>query len=583
MKLSKSLVFTAILGFLSLSGCWWASEPPALLISEIGSAAYNSANAARWIEVYNSGGSTVDLSTITLKTGFTDGSYGYISGGTFDLPSHLLKPGAYVALSVEIYPAEQHVNENYNFIQIQNGNVPYWREYGYVELLDGSKSIDFVRFGSSSVSLQPSQGSFTGYGPSLPATSDSYGYSLSRNSVVVDTDSGNDFELSNFATPGLANDIMSSPDIDEDGIPDYVEEAPGRLLAGMPLYEWGARTNQPDIFIHIDYMSSSDLGIIPQEEALDKVKTAFANEGYAVHFDTGTLYANYNLSNTSHSRPYASSITLGSGAASDIYKYKADYFPIERKWIFHYAFFGSVQAGAYAGSSGLAEYLGNDLLITLGGYGLNRNNANSTNLLINYQASTFMHELGHNLGLLHGGNSNDNYKPNYMSIMNYMYQLDGLPDESSLPNPNIGDRYYFYQFLLNSSTESYPNWDSTLVDSLSDLTLSPYSPSFRIDFSHGDSNDLNESALQESIGWGKGPVDFNAGHGGPGISGGTIAEELDDDDFPDGIALTDFNDWDNLVLFPRNIWWDLNGNSRSAVEDPSFDDRQPIVPERPLR
>ena len=35
------------------------------------------------------------------------------------------------------------------------------------------------------------------------------------------------------------------------------------------------------------------------------------------------------------------------------------------------------------------------------------------------QASTFMHELGHNLGLGHGGGDNVNCKPNYASVMNY--------------------------------------------------------------------------------------------------------------------------------------------------------------------
>jgi hypothetical protein len=32
-----------------------------------------------------------------------------------------------------------------------------------------------------------------------------------------------------------------------------------------------------------------------------------------------------------------------------------------------------------------------------------------------------MHEVGHSLGLLHGGNENINYKPNYPSVMNYRY------------------------------------------------------------------------------------------------------------------------------------------------------------------
>jgi hypothetical protein len=32
-----------------------------------------------------------------------------------------------------------------------------------------------------------------------------------------------------------------------------------------------------------------------------------------------------------------------------------------------------------------------------------------------------MHELGHNLGLWHGGGDNINYKPNYLSVMNYLF------------------------------------------------------------------------------------------------------------------------------------------------------------------
>lgn len=39
---------------------------------------------------------------------------------------------------------------------------------------------------------------------------------------------------------------------------------------------------------------------------------------------------------------------------------------------------------------------------------------------------TFMHELGHTLGLRHGGCDHELYKPNYLSVMNYTFQTTGL-------------------------------------------------------------------------------------------------------------------------------------------------------------
>ena len=46
------------------------------------------------------------------------------------------------------------------------------------------------------------------------------------------------------------------------------------------------------------------------------------------------------------------------------------------------------------------------------------------------QCGTFMHELGHNLGLNHGGFDDIGYKPNYLSVMNYMFQRVGVANFS---------------------------------------------------------------------------------------------------------------------------------------------------------
>ena len=53
------------------------------------------------------------------------------------------------------------------------------------------------------------------------------------------------------------------------------------------------------------------------------------------------------------------------------------------------------------------------------------------------RVAVFVHELGHNLALSHGGWDEIDYKPNYYSVMNYQYTLTGVPMAD-------GSRYFGY-------------------------------------------------------------------------------------------------------------------------------------------
>ena len=72
---------------------------------------------------------------------------------------------------------------------------------------------------------------------------------------------------------------------------------------------------------------------------------------------------------------------------------------------------------------------GGDFMMTLGAFGSHVGNES-----VQAQASTFMHELGHTLRLRHGAvlgaggipKAEANCKPNYQSVMNYLYQIRGL-------------------------------------------------------------------------------------------------------------------------------------------------------------
>jgi hypothetical protein len=112
--------------------------------------------------------------------------------------------------------------------------------------------------------------------------------------------------------------------------------------------------------------------------------------------------------------------------------------PRNRKDVFHYALiahalgYPSIENPRVpVANSGIADADGGDLMITLGFW----DNEVGTSFV---QASTLMHELGHNFGLRHGGVLRSgvleaNCKPNYQSVMNYLFQVRGLWNSQGVP------------------------------------------------------------------------------------------------------------------------------------------------------
>ncbi|MEJ5284964.1 MAG: hypothetical protein WHS77_07955 [Brevinematales bacterium] len=576
-----------LLSFVFLVSCecmLTTDEAAPLKISEVGSTYYSDSSA--WIEIYNPTNVSVILSKYVLRSYDQNG---YIK--MFSLPALTIEPGSYVIIRAKPYSGLVD-SDRIGYVS-SGGSYPYWQANGFVELIYSNYTIDFVRFGGSTVSpmydgLDGNPAWNGGSAVSLPFSSNSYGFSLSRNPSQIDTDTSSDFTVKT-ATPGGPNDITSTNDADQDGIPDC-SEVPGGTFAGLPLYDWGARTNQKDIFIHVCYMDSQDEGVIPRGEALDKVVEAFAKKGIRVHFDVGNLNLsgqatnNHNLDNENHRVPREIPITVYTETGfGNLHKYKVKYMDLRKKQIFHFLLFAySQEADGSDGSSGIAECPGNDFVVSLGNWGLNSSDTLNKNILINYQAATIMHEFGHNLGLRHGGSTDENYKPNYYSIMNYMYQLYGLPE---IGNSREGDRYYYYRWLDVGNTSFSNHYFSGISPAEAHYALhrGPTNTNMVIDYSDGSGSSINENSISEAAGLGRSGsagVDFN----GNGVISGTITTNLNPTETNGITTLYDYNDWGNINLFFARTWaGDIQGatlkvnDKLTLLPDPVGDDRQPVV------
>jgi hypothetical protein len=589
----------AIVLVLSLVSCDWLSglvvpnetgsdAGGTLIISEVGSCPFT--NVTSWFEVFNDSTNDAQLSTFTVRTygRLKESGYDFQNVRTYSLPTLTIPVGGYAVIRGA---TDSELVNGPEIVYITDGTtVPNWVfdgssvGSGFIELLKDGETVDFVRWGSNSASPTTAGNWATLNADSLPTGSGNYGYVIARDSSNSDTNVAADWTSWDFATPGGPNDVTSNADTDSDGIPDSAE-VPGGTFAGLPLYDWGARTTQRDIFVHIDYMNSTDPGITPQEDALDKVVTAFENSttDLRVHFDVGDLYtasenpARYNMDEGDHQVPFHQSTTLGvQSGYSNVYEYKNQYMPLAKRQVFHYLLFANSQrADGLSGSSGLAEKPGNDFLVTLGSWGLVTTPALNFNELVNFQASTVMHELGHNLGLSHGGNESDNFKPNYLSIMNYLYQLNGL----ATPGAGEDDRFLYEYYGVGTRAG---------------LSNSPYGTGFLMNYSHGNAFDLDETDLNETTGFkfggSSGPVNFN---NDADTSDTGLSQDIDDGGIGYGQALvsnetiSDYDDWGNIYLFFQREWsGDTQGATRSEspvlIHDVMVNDFHPVNTEKCL-
>lgn len=209
------------------------------------------------------------------------------------------------------------------------------------------------------------------------------------------------------------------PEADADG-----DSLPNGWEAGG-LARLGADPYTRDVFVHADWMR----GCAPPEGWQRPVVAAFERQGIALHVDQGP--ESPNTDGPWGGRSAAAELDFDSSTdlwkEVDAAKRAGGYDRQARRDVFHYALFANSIEGAGDGVIGQARAAGDvsegshDFVVSVCQNDELRRSPHETGL-------TFMHELGHNLGLGHGGEDDMNDKPNYVSVMNYGWaQLGGVP------------------------------------------------------------------------------------------------------------------------------------------------------------
>lgn len=233
----------------------------------------------------------------------------------------------------------------------------------------------------------------------------------------------------------------------------YAVDTDGDALADDVEATLGSSSMHKDIFVEVDYLIVNGRSMKPRPGMVDFVEEIF--DAAPVNNPDGTtgIRIHINVSQGIKDNRSALGYMQANGAYnwSDFDAVKNRYFTPGYRNTHHYCLFikdiGD-QNGNPTGISGISRNGVNftagasDFIVSLGNPGWW--NYPSKSLYKYTQAGTFVHELGHNIGLKHGGLDHTNYKPNYLSLMNYFFQVDGIPGTD-------GYSYYDYSRTKLSS------------------------------------------------------------------------------------------------------------------------------------
>lgn len=293
---------------------------------------------------------------------------------------------------------------------VQGGEADVWVYYMYSELYWGSGNIESApKFLSvDDYHLQP-------WSPCIDAGSGAAGYDFEGDERGFDGD-GDGIGVTDIG----ADEFVEGQDQDTDGDGlydswevtgiDYDDDG----IIDLNLPAMGADPNHRDLFVEVDRMAGAPFS----QNALSKVRDAFANAPVYNPDGRRGITLHIQIDDTV---PFHDSIDSDSdfmdikdqnwGTFEErTHPNNADNILDSKKLAFRYCLFANELDPNDA--VGIGEWPGNDFIVALGGLPPAMRTDHEL-------AVTFMHELGHNLGLDEGGGDDILFKPNYVSVMNY--------------------------------------------------------------------------------------------------------------------------------------------------------------------
>ena len=214
--------------------------------------------------------------------------------------------------------------------------------------------------------------------------------------------------------------ILASYNADDDGdslrngweLHGYDYGSDGSIDVDLP--GLGANYRHKDVFVEMDFMERPGYPLALRPSTGDIIDITAAFSDFPMSNPDGLPGVNIHL-DLDDEVPYDADLNP---VVTQFNALKAAWFPNSRQATHHYMIWANQYSGGT--SSGLSMNIpASDFIVTLGGWP-------TVGGTPEQKVGTFIHELGHNLNLTHGGSDHVNYKPNYISIMNYWFQTWGL-------------------------------------------------------------------------------------------------------------------------------------------------------------